>query len=109
MATTEAVETREAQLFIGGEWVDGAGGATFDDHDPFTGEVVARVAAGGRDEARRAVDAAAEAFPAWSQTPPAERQRIFLKAADVLRARLVADALPISSATRRARRTSPRG
>jgi len=87
MATTEAVETREAQLYIGGEWADAAGGATFDDHDPFTGEVVARVPAGGRDDARRAVDAAAAALDQWSQTPPAERQRIFLKAADVLEAR----------------------
>ncbi len=87
MTTTEAVETREAQLFIGGEWVDAAGGATFDDHDPYTGEVVARVAAAGRDDARRAVEAAAAAFPAWSKAPPAERQGIFLKAADVLESR----------------------
>src|SRR5205085_9862464 len=36
----------------------------------------------------RAVEAAAAAFPAWSQSPPAERQRIFLKAADVLEGRL---------------------
>jgi acyl-CoA reductase-like NAD-dependent aldehyde dehydrogenase len=87
MATIAAVETREAQLFIGGEWVDAADGATFDDHDPFTGEVVARVASAGREDARRAVAAAAAAFPAWSRTPPAERQRIFLKAADGLEGR----------------------
>src|SRR4051794_32880250 len=87
MTTTEAVKTREAQLFIGGEWVDAAGGATFEDHDPYTGDVVARVAAGGREDARRAVEAAAAAFPAWSKAPPAERQRIFLKAADVLESR----------------------
>src|SRR5471032_314310 len=86
MATVEAV--RESQQFIGGEWVDAAGGETFDVTDPFTGEVVVRVPAATRADAARAVAAAAGAFPAWSQTPPAERQRIFLKAADVLETRL---------------------
>jgi acyl-CoA reductase-like NAD-dependent aldehyde dehydrogenase len=33
------------------------------------------------------VEAAAGAFPAWSQAPPAERQRIFLAAADILERR----------------------
>ena len=86
MATLETT-TKECRLFVGGEWTDADGGATFEDHDPFDGAVVAQVAAGGRADAKRAVDAAAAAFPAWSQTPPAERQRIFLKAADVLEAR----------------------
>jgi acyl-CoA reductase-like NAD-dependent aldehyde dehydrogenase len=72
---------------IGGEWVDSAGGATFDDLDPFTGDVVARVPAGGREDARRAIDAAAAAFPAWSKTPPAVRQQIFLRAAEILERR----------------------
>ena len=86
MATVET-DVRSYQQFIGGEWSDAAGGDTFDDLDPFTGDVVARIPAAGRDDARRAVEAAAAAFPAWSQTPPAERQRIFLKAADLLEAR----------------------
>jgi acyl-CoA reductase-like NAD-dependent aldehyde dehydrogenase len=85
-AGTEAA-VRECSQYIGGEWVDAHGGETFDDLDPFTGDVVARVAAGGKEDAKRAIDAAAEAFPAWSQTPPGERQRIFLKAADVLEGR----------------------
>src|SRR5207253_1334429 len=48
MATVESAVT-ECRQFIGGEWVDAAGGGTFEDLDPFTGEVVARVSAGGRD------------------------------------------------------------
>jgi acyl-CoA reductase-like NAD-dependent aldehyde dehydrogenase len=86
MATVEAV--REAQQFIGGEWVDADGGETFDVQDPFTGEVAVRVPAGGRADAARAVAAAAAAFPAWSQSLPVDRQRIFLKAADLLESRL---------------------
>jgi acyl-CoA reductase-like NAD-dependent aldehyde dehydrogenase len=84
MATTTAQEYRQ---FISGDWVAAADGATYEDMDPYTGEVVATVSAGGADDARGAVEAAAAGFPAWSQTPPAERQRVFLKAADILEAR----------------------
>jgi acyl-CoA reductase-like NAD-dependent aldehyde dehydrogenase len=85
MSVTEAV--RECRQLVGGEWVDAADGTTFDDRDPFTSEVVAQVAAGGREDARRAIAAAADAFPAWSKTPPAVRQQIFLRAADILESR----------------------
>jgi acyl-CoA reductase-like NAD-dependent aldehyde dehydrogenase len=78
---------RVVQHSIGGKWVDSAGGATFDDVDPFTGDVVARVAAGTRADAHRAVEAAADSFASWSKAPPAERQRVFLKAADILESR----------------------
>ena len=77
----------ESRQFIGGEWVEAAAGAAFDDLDPFTGDVVARVPAGTREDAARAVESAHDAFAAWSQTPPAVRQGIFLKAADALEAR----------------------
>jgi acyl-CoA reductase-like NAD-dependent aldehyde dehydrogenase len=76
---------REYKHFIDGDW--SSGGQTFDDLDPFTGETVAQIAAGTRDDAARAVAAAAGAFPAWSQSVPAERQRIFLEAADILESR----------------------
>jgi acyl-CoA reductase-like NAD-dependent aldehyde dehydrogenase len=89
--STETVGTetavRELGHFIGGEWVDVGGGETFDDLDPFTGDVVAKVSAGGREDAKRAADAAADAFGEWSQAPPAQRQAVFLKAADVLESR----------------------
>jgi acyl-CoA reductase-like NAD-dependent aldehyde dehydrogenase len=85
--TTQAVEVRRAQQFIGGEWTDAADGRTFEDRDPFTGDVVAEVPAGNREDANRAVEAAAAAFPEWSQAPPAARQQVFLKAAEILEAR----------------------
>ena len=64
MSSTIDTAVREARQHIGGEWVDAAGGGTFDDLDPYTGDVVARVAAGGRADARRAIEAASAAFPA---------------------------------------------
>jgi acyl-CoA reductase-like NAD-dependent aldehyde dehydrogenase len=83
---TKETETavREAQQFIGGEWVDADSGETFDDTDPYTGDVVARVPAGSGADAKRAVDAATSAFAEWSKTPPAARQAVFLRAADIL-------------------------
>ncbi len=72
--------------FINGEW-SAAGGRTFADHNPYTGEVFAHVAAGGRAEAEAAVAAADAAFPAWAAMPPRERQHLFLKAADIVERR----------------------
>jgi acyl-CoA reductase-like NAD-dependent aldehyde dehydrogenase len=85
MATT--TEVQELKQFIGGDWVGAADGSTYEDREPYTNDVFAHAPAGGADDAQRAIEAAVAAFPAWSQAPPAERQRIFLKAADVLEAR----------------------
>ena len=85
--TSVQSDAREAKQFIAGAWTDASGGATFEDRDPFNGDVVALVPAGGRPDAVRAIAAAAEAFPAWSQSPPAQRQAVFLKAADILESR----------------------
>ena len=82
--TERGIDTR---LFIDGEFAEAEDGRTFENRDPFTGEVVSEVAAGSRADARRAVEAAHAAFAEWSQTPPAVRQGIFLRAADVLESR----------------------
>jgi acyl-CoA reductase-like NAD-dependent aldehyde dehydrogenase len=82
--TETGIETR---LFVGGAFVEAEGGRTFENRDPFTDELVSEVAAGSRGDAQRAVEAAAAAFADWSQTPPAARQGIFLRAAEVLEAR----------------------
>jgi acyl-CoA reductase-like NAD-dependent aldehyde dehydrogenase len=76
---------REYQQYIGGEW-SGAD-RLFDDLNPFTGKVMAQIPAGTRADAARAVDAAAAAFPAWAAMPPAERQTLFLRAADIVERR----------------------
>ena len=79
--------SREYRMYINGEWVDTADGKAFDDFNPYTGQVFAKVAGGGEADALRAVDAAAAAFPGWSATPPAARAMYFLKAADILERR----------------------
>ena len=77
----------EVKQLIGGAWVDAADGRTFEDADPFTGELVLTAPAGGAADASAAIEAAAAASEGWQATPPAERQRIFLKAADLLEER----------------------
>ena len=72
--------------FINGQWA-APGGRTFADYNPYSGEVVAEVAAGGRAEAEAAIAAAHAAFPGWAATPPSERQRLFLRAADIVERR----------------------
>ena len=78
---------REYRMYINGEWVEAADGKGFDDFNPYTGQVYAKVAGGKAADARRAVEAAAAAFPAWAATPPAARAMYFLKAADILERR----------------------
>jgi benzaldehyde dehydrogenase (NAD) len=78
------VDLEQQRLLIGGEWAPAARGATFERTDPFTGRPVTSAAAAGREDARRACDAAAAAFPGWAGTAPGERRAVLGKAADLL-------------------------
>ena len=73
--------------FIDGVW-SAPEGRTFPDYNPFDGSVMAQVAAGGREEAEAAIEAATRAFPAWAAMPPGERQTLFLRAADIVERRM---------------------
>jgi acyl-CoA reductase-like NAD-dependent aldehyde dehydrogenase len=73
--------------FIGGRRVPASTGAVFDDRDPWDGSVVFTVPAGGADDARDAIDAAASAQVAWSETAPTHRQAVFSRAASILERR----------------------
>ncbi len=65
-------------LLIDGEWLtpDLPGTPVY---NPSTGEVIAECPAGGADEVNAAVEAAQAAFPAWRDTPPVERARVFFR------------------------------
>lgn len=75
------------QYYAGGVWRDAENGRTFDDMEPYSGKVFAKVAAGGRKEMKIALDAAAAAFPAWSATTPAQRAELLLKVAGIVKRR----------------------
>src|SRR6266853_2003632 len=84
---SDLMSVRTYSYYAGGEWRSAAGGRTFDVHQPFSGQLYAKVAAGGAEDARIAVQAAADAFPAWSQTTPAERAGLFLRAGEIVKRR----------------------
>ncbi|MFE4623593.1 aldehyde dehydrogenase family protein [Streptomyces mirabilis] len=75
-------------LIINGQEVPASSGRTASDINPWTGAVCAEVAAGTPEDIRRAVDAADAAFEAWAATRPAERRRIFLRAAQLMEERV---------------------
>jgi aldehyde dehydrogenase (NAD+) len=74
------------RLFIGGEFVDAAEGATFAVRNPHDDGVLADVAEARAEDVDRAVAAARSAFPAWSATAAAERGRLLLRLADAVEA-----------------------
>jgi aldehyde dehydrogenase (NAD+) len=61
------------RLFIGGQWVEPAGGGTIDVVDSTTEEVMGSVPEGTPEDVDRAVAAAREAFETWSQASLGER------------------------------------
>ncbi|HUN32866.1 MAG TPA: NAD-dependent succinate-semialdehyde dehydrogenase [Trebonia sp.] len=67
-------------LFIGGRPVPAADGGRFEVIDPASGEVLETVADGTVQDAISAVDAAAQAAPAWAATAPRERAEILRRA-----------------------------
>ena len=79
--------TKEYKMYIGGQWVGASNGQTFDDYNPYSGEVFAKVPKGTRADATRAIEAAAAAFPEWAGAPPAFRRKCFLNAADIMEKR----------------------
>ena len=77
----------DVQLLIANADRQAAGGGTFDRLNPLTGEVASRAAAASIADASCAGDAAAQAFPAWSETGPGTRRALLNKAADLLEGR----------------------
>ena len=80
MATVAAPPTTE-RLYLDGEWIDT--GSYLEVRSPYSGEVVARVARAGAEEARRAVDAAARAMreplPLWRRAEILDRVAALVK------------------------------
>ena len=79
---TELFEGPRTQLRIGGDWT--AGDGELDVIDPATEQVLAAVSTAGVEQARLAVDAAAEAAPGWAATAPRRRSDILRRAYDLM-------------------------
>ncbi|MEK6373744.1 MAG: aldehyde dehydrogenase [Acidobacteriota bacterium] len=70
--------------FIAGRFEPPRSGTYLDDIDPATEEVIAHIPDSDERDVDDAVQAAKQAFPAWSRTPAAERSKMLLKLADLI-------------------------
>src|SRR5580658_6051496 len=79
---------RKPALFINNEWVSSTHGATLAVEDPSTGRGIARIVDASDADVDRAVAAARTASDdgRWSTLPPAKRERIINKLADLIEA-----------------------
>jgi phenylacetaldehyde dehydrogenase len=77
---------RKQKLLINGKWVEAASGKTFASYNPATGEVLANVAEGDKEDINRAVKAARAAFETgpWSKISTSERGKMIWKLADLI-------------------------
>src|SRR5699024_8175 len=83
----ELLASVPGELFVGGSWRSGHGGATFDVRDPATGAVIKQVADATGEDAESTMDAAVDAFPSWSATPARERSELLRRAFERLQER----------------------
>ncbi len=88
MDEQEVVRSVPKQLFIGGSWVDAAGGATFEVTDPSTGEVLCSVADASPEDGMTALSAAADAQAEFAATSPRSRSDMLMNAFRLLHERV---------------------
>lgn len=74
------------KMLIDGQWVDAASGKTFPVYNPATGEVMAHVAEGDKEDIDRAVRAARRAFESgpWRKMSPSQRGQLIYRLADLI-------------------------
>jgi succinate-semialdehyde dehydrogenase/glutarate-semialdehyde dehydrogenase len=80
----QKLEFKRESNFINGEWVGADSKKTIDVNDPATGDVIGTVPSCGRAETKRAIEAAAKAFPAWSAKLASERADALRKLAALI-------------------------
>jgi aldehyde dehydrogenase (NAD+) len=78
---------QDYQLFIDNEYTPSASGVYTDDMNPATNAVYARVQNAGKADLERVLASSAKAFETWKDVGPSARERMLLKAADVMEAR----------------------
>ena len=81
--TFTGVALHDSRLFrqasyVNGAWVESSAHGVLEVDNPATGEIVGTVPRLGQAETRRAIDAAARAFPAWRKTTAKARAVVML-------------------------------
>ena len=86
----DELQLKNYKMFINGEWVSSSSGKTKEVLNPATGQIVADVPEGNVEDAKRAIDAARNAFDKgkWPKLTPSERSLIILRLADIIERKL---------------------
>ncbi|MBA2552896.1 MAG: NAD-dependent succinate-semialdehyde dehydrogenase [Geodermatophilaceae bacterium] len=79
-AQNAVVENVPKGVYVGGQWREASGGASFAVEDPGTGKRLCDVADGQAEDAKEALAAAVAAQQEWAATPPRERGEILRRA-----------------------------
>jgi len=76
----------QLRMFIDGVWKDAASGRVKDVLNPANGETIAKVADGGLEDAKQAIEAARKSFDggAWSELGGSERAAFLFRIADAI-------------------------
>jgi succinate-semialdehyde dehydrogenase/glutarate-semialdehyde dehydrogenase len=72
-------------MLIGGEWVGSRSGNSIEVINPATGEPVDTAPRGTAEDAREAIDAAAQAFAIWSEFTQAKRAEVLKRTVELLK------------------------
>jgi succinate-semialdehyde dehydrogenase/glutarate-semialdehyde dehydrogenase len=74
-------------MFVAGAWTGAETGETFTADSPATGETIGEIPQGGREDARRAIDAANAAASGWARASAFERAAALHRVADAVERR----------------------
>ena len=84
MSSTVATQVPDLQNYVGGGWHRSSATEYVDVTNPATAEILARTPLSTNADVDAAVQAAADAFPAWRRTPPGERVQYLFKLKNLL-------------------------
>ncbi len=72
------------KLFVDGEWINSSAAETSPVYNPSEGVQIAATPMCGSEEISRSIEAANNAFPAWAETPAAERAQLMFRFKELL-------------------------
>src|SRR4051812_39173124 len=67
------------QAYVNGQWINAASGKTFDVINPATGDLIASIPDMDREDVRKAIDIAHDAWPAYRDLTAKERAALLRK------------------------------
>src|SRR6266576_2722130 len=88
MSSAVTTQISELQNYVNGAWQRAGATEFVDVTNPATAEVLARTPLSTSADVAAAVQAAADAFPAWRRTPPGERVQYLFKLKNLLEEQL---------------------